>query len=143
MSKTPEIRVAEQIANLVESHWFNPATMARYLMDQPFYTIDRIIELVAQIIYYDSKRHLDELGTESGIYNSGNTSEGLFLANELNIKLTELVNMYKWENLTLPKEGAAARYIKDLPDLSYNPRHSFLDEPYREHSFEAQRVSFF
>jgi hypothetical protein len=36
MSKTPEIKVAEQLVNLTESHWFNPATLARYMADQPY-----------------------------------------------------------------------------------------------------------
>ena len=102
MSKTKEIKVAEQLVNLTEDHWFNAAILARYLTDQPFYTVDRIMELVAQIIRWQANRHNDELNIEDGIYNSGQTSEGLFLANELNQTLNRLIKTYQWENIKLP-----------------------------------------
>ena len=102
MSTTPEIKVAQQIANLSEDHWFNAAIMARYLIDQPYYTTDRIMELVAQIIKWGGRRHEDEL-TPSGIYESNQSSEGLFLANELSKYLDELKQIYVWENIKLPK----------------------------------------
>ena len=102
MSKTPEIKVAEQLTNLTEDHWFNAASLARYLTDQPYYTTDRIMELVAQIIKWGGRRHEDEL-TPSGIYESNTSSEGLFLANELSKYLDELKQAYVWENLKLPK----------------------------------------
>jgi hypothetical protein len=102
MSKTPEIKTAQDIANLAEDHWFNPAIMARYLIDQPYYTTDRIMELVAQIIKWGGRRHEDEL-TPSGIYESNTSSEGLFLANELSKTLDKLNKIYVWENIKLPK----------------------------------------
>lgn len=102
MSKTPETKVAEQIANLTDDHWFNAATVARYLVDQPYYTTDRIMELVAQIIKWGGRRHEDEL-TPSGIYESNTSSEGLFLANELSKALDQLKQTYVWENINLPK----------------------------------------
>jgi hypothetical protein len=102
MSKTPEQKVAEQLTNLAEDHWFNAASLARYLTDQPYYTTDRIMELVAQLIKWGGKRHEDEL-TPSGIYESNQSSEGLFLAHELNKKLTKLTKTYEWENIKLPK----------------------------------------
>ena len=102
MSKTPETKVAEQIANLADDHWFNAATVARYLVDQPYYTTDRIMELVAQIIKWGGRRHEDEL-TSSGIYESNTSSEGLFLANELSKALDQLKQTYVWENINLPK----------------------------------------
>lgn len=112
MSKSPELKIAEQLTNLTDDHWFNPATVARYLVDQPFYTTDRIMELVAQIITWGASRHEDEL-TPSGIYNSGQSSEGLFLANELSKYLFELKQTYVWENLTLPKNPQdIAKYVK-------------------------------
>ena len=94
--KTPEQKVAEQIATLSENHWFNAATMGRYLSDQPIYTLDRIMELVAMIIHYQDLRHTTE-GT------AGRTSEGLFLANELNKTIKETKTKYKFNNLALPK----------------------------------------
>ena len=102
MSKTPEQKVAEQLTNLTEDHWFNAASLARYLTDQPYYTTDRIMELVAQIIKWGGRRHEDEL-TPSGIYESNQSSEGLFLAHELSKTLDRLNNKYIWDNIKLPK----------------------------------------
>ena len=127
MSKTREIKVAEDLVNLTEDHWFNPAILARYLTDQPFYTVDRIMELVAQIIRWEANRYNDELNTEDGIYNSGQTSEGLFLANELNQTLNKLIKQYKWENLKLPVDSA--KFIKKLPKVeTQSYRHSWLHD---------------
>ena len=113
--KTPEQKVAEQLTNLTEDHWFNAASLARYLTDQPYYTTDRIMELVAQIIKWGGRRHEDEL-TPSGIYESNTSSEGLFLANELSKTLDELTKTYKWENLKLPVDSKKA--IAKLPKVA-------------------------
>jgi len=131
MSKAQEIKVAEAIVNLTDDHWFNPAILARYLTDQPFYTVDRIMELVAQIIRWEANRYTDELDTEDGIYNSGLTSEGLFLANELNQTLNKLIKTYKWENIKLPVDPD--KVIAKLPkaeEKSY--RHSWLHDDTKE-----------
>jgi len=125
--KTREIKVAEQLVNLTEDHWFNPAILARYLTDQPFYTVDRIMELVAQTIRWQANRYTDELDTEDGIYNSGMTSEGLFLANELNKTLNELIKTYKWENIKLPADpDKIIRRLPKVEEQSY--RHSWLHD---------------
>ncbi len=125
--KTREIKVAEALVNLTEDHWFNPAILARYLTDQPFYTVDRIMELVAQIIRWEANRYTDELDTEDGIYNSGLTSEGLFLANELNQTLNRLIKTYKWENIKLPVDPD--KFIKKLPKVAEQSyRHSWLHD---------------
>ena len=133
MSKTPELKVAEQLANLTESHWFNPATMARYLIDQPFYTVDRVMELVAQIIHQAAKRHKDELTVDSGIYNSGFTSEGLFVANELQATLEFISKHYKWENLQLPKP--LSEMIKQLPKAEAQEGTKY---PWLQHDYNGQ-----
>jgi len=112
--KTPEQKVAEQLTNLTEDHWFNAASLARYLTDQPYYTTDRIMELVAQIIKWGGRRHEDEL-TPSGVYESNTSSEGLFLANELSKTLDRLTKNYKWENLKLPVDTKKA--IAKLPKV--------------------------
>lgn len=132
MSKTREIKVAEDLVNLTEDHWFNPAILARYLTDQPFYTVDRIMELVAQIIRWQANRHNDELNTEDGIYNSGMSSEGLFLANELNKTLTKLNKTYVWENIKLPVDPD--KVISKLPKVAeQNYRYSWLhDKDHRQ-----------
>jgi len=129
--KTREIKVAEALVNLTEDHWFNPAILARYLTDQPFYTVDRIMELVAQIIRWEANRYTDELDTEDGIYNSGLTSEGLFLANELNQTLNKLIKTYKWENIKLPADpDKIIRRLPKVEEQSY--RHSWLHDTTKE-----------
>jgi hypothetical protein len=132
MSKAQEIKVAEAIVNLTDDHWFNPAILARYLTDQPFYTVDRIMELVAQIIRWEANRYNDELDTEDGIYNSGLTSEGLFLANELNQTLNKLIKKYKWENIKLPVDPD--KVIAKMPKVQEQAyRHSWLhDKDHRQ-----------
>jgi hypothetical protein len=96
MSKTQETKLAEQLANLADDHWFNPAIFGRYLAEQPLYTIDRVMEMVASIISEQAKMY--EL-----LRLKGTSSEGLLLANELNecIKAYQEVNVIN--NLTLPK----------------------------------------
>ena len=90
--KTPEIKVAESLVNLTESHWFNPTIFGRYLAEQPMYTIDRIMEMVVSIISEQSKIH--------GRNNS--TSEGLLLANELNECIKAYQEVTQLNNLKLP-----------------------------------------
>ena len=90
--KTPEIKVAEAIVNLTESHWFNPTIFGRYLSEQPMYTIDRIMEMVVSIISEQSKIH--------GRNNS--TSEGLLLAVELNECIKAYQESTEINNLKLP-----------------------------------------
>lgn len=93
--KSKEQNVADVIANATEDHWFNPATVARYLSDQPHYTIDRVMELVAWVIEKEARRHEEDI-------KHGKTSEGLFLAKELDKRLEELSKQYKWNNVQLP-----------------------------------------
>jgi len=45
-----EIKVGELLANSVEDHFFNPATLGYYLSQQPNWTIDRVMEVVCWII---------------------------------------------------------------------------------------------
>jgi Mg2+/Co2+ transporter CorC len=94
--KTTEIKLAEQIATATEDHWFNPAIIGRVLANQPIYTLDRIMEMVAQIIRSQEIRHDVE-------WAQGRTSEGLFLAKELNKTLKSVAKKYKLEHIDLPK----------------------------------------
>lgn len=96
MSKTQETKLAEQLANLADDHWFNAPIFGRYLAEQPLYTIDRIVEMIASIISEQAKVY--EL-----LRLKGTSSEGLLLANELNecIKAYQEVNVIS--NLKLPK----------------------------------------
>lgn len=94
--KTTETKLADQIANATEDHWFNPAVIGRLLANQPIYTLDRIMEMVAQIIRAQEIRHDTE-------WENGRTSEGLFLAKELNKTIKAVKKKYKFNNLNLPK----------------------------------------
>jgi hypothetical protein len=96
MSKSPEIKVAEQLTNLMDDHWFNPTIFGRYLAEQPLYTIDRVMEMVVSIISEQAKTYILHL-------TKNETTEGLLLANELNecIKAYQEVNVIS--NLKLPK----------------------------------------
>jgi len=78
-----ETKVAESLVELTESHWFNPASMARYLSEQPIYTIEQVMELVKWIIHYQDQRYRHEL-------ENGRTSEALLLAKELNNHIKDL-----------------------------------------------------
>jgi len=95
--KNKEQNVADTIANATEDHWFNPATVARILSDQP----------VAWVIEKEARRHEED-------WKHGNTSEGLFLAKELDKKIEELSKKYKWENIKLPPavQKAAVKKIQ-------------------------------
>ena len=94
--KTTETKLADQIANATEDHWFNPAVIGRLLANQPIYTLDRIMEMVAQIIRAQEIRHDVE-------WQNGRTSEGLFLAKELNKTVKLVAKKYKLENIKLPQ----------------------------------------
>ena len=107
--KTPEEKVIEQIANLAESHWFNPAVFGRQLSEQPFYTLDRLMEMVVHIIRGQAIRHHNEI--------SGDTTEGLWLANELDKHIQSLQKQYKFSNLKLPQTPKEQKkFLKNMPD---------------------------
>ena len=95
MSKSLEIKVAEQLVNLTDDHWFNASIFGRYLAEQPLYTSDRIMEMVAYIVHEQAKMH---------ITNSirGTSSEGLLLANELNECIKAYREVTVINNLRLP-----------------------------------------
>jgi hypothetical protein len=100
MSKTPEIKVAESLVNLMDDHWFNATIFGHYLAQQPIYTIDRIMEMIVSVISEQAKM----LHVYS---NQGSSSEGLMLANELN----ECIKAYQ-ENNQLVNLKLPSRYYK-------------------------------
>ena len=104
--KSTEVKLANDLATATENKWFNPAIMGHILSDQPLYTIDRIMEMVAYIIKYQAGRYKVE-------FDKGNTSEGLFLANELGKTIAILQTLYQFDSLSLPKK--ASKIIGDLP----------------------------
>jgi len=115
--KTPEIKVAESIVNLTESHWFNPTVFGRYLAEQPMYTIDRIMEMVVSIISEQSKIH--------GRNNS--TSEGLMLAVELNKCIKAYQEDNQLNNLTLPTRSFKVSKREEVKTHTFGWREADID----------------
>jgi len=96
MSKSPEIKVAEQLTNLMDDHWFNATIFGRYLAEQPVYTIDRVMEMVVSVISEQAKMY-------QLLKVNGTSSEGLLLANELNECIKAYQEVTVISNLKLPK----------------------------------------
>jgi len=135
MAKSPADKVADQLVELTENHFFNPAIFGRVLADQPLYTTDRIMEMVAQIISYQAKRYKTEA-------TNGKTSEGLFLAKELDRMLIHLTDSYKWQNLKLPQK---VKIDKTLKEETARSRTSWVQREWHGETanMEVQRVSLF
>ena len=111
MSKTTEIKIAEQLTNLMDDHWFNPTIFGRYLAEQPLYTIDRVMEMVVSIISEQAKTYaLHKIRGES--------TEGLLLANELNECIKAYQEHTVISNLKLPKPVV----YNIRRDVKVNPR---------------------
>ena len=111
MTKTTEIKVAEQLTNLMDDHWFNPTIFGRYLAEQPLYTIDRVMEMVVSIISEQAKTYaLHKVRGES--------TEGLLLANELNECIKAYQEHTVISNLKLPKPVV----YNIRRDVKVNPR---------------------
>jgi hypothetical protein len=119
MSKTPEQKVAEQLTNLTESHWFNPAILGRMLAEQPNYTLDRIMELVAHIIRNQSVKHNQES-------EKGTTTEGLLLANELQKHIELIKTQYRFKNIKLPSNQIESAGTKNTSNYSH--RYSWSED---------------
>jgi hypothetical protein len=116
MTHTPETKVAEQLINLTESHWFNPATLGRYMADQPLYTIDRVMEMIAQTIHYLTNRYgLEQI--------NGRTSEGLLLAAKLDKTIKSIKHT---DNIKLPKEHK--EYFGGMKNIEPTIRYSHIRE---------------
>lgn len=136
MGQSKEIKIGEQIANAVEDHWFNPATIGYYLSQQPLWTIDRVMEIVMWVIEKNARRYEDE-------YGKGQTSEGLMLAYNLDRVIDKYRGKYDFKHLNFPPtsaevqakiddmppapgEKAAARWYRDQD----NSNHIKIDHPF-------------
>jgi len=122
--KTKEQQIGELLANSVEDHFFNPAALGRYLAEQPIYTIDRIIEVVAWIVEKQAERYRREVANE------GTVCEGLIIANHLDkvIDKIKISNDLKSVQLPItPKERG--EFVKSLPQTQeQNYKYSWLHE---------------
>ena len=86
--QSKEQKIGELLANSVEDHFFNPAALGRYLAEQPIYTLDRIVEVVAWVIEKQARRY------EREIEQGGVVSEGLAIS----YKLDQVVDKIKLKN---------------------------------------------
>jgi uncharacterized membrane-anchored protein YjiN (DUF445 family) len=122
--KTKEQQIGELLANSVEDHFFNPAALGRYLAEQPTYTIDRVMEVVAWIVEKQAERYRREVA------NNGTVCEGLIIANMLDkvIDKIKVSNDLKSVQLPItPKERG--EFVKSLPNVEEtNYRYSWLHE---------------
>jgi hypothetical protein len=122
--KNKEQQIGELLANSVEDHFFNPAALGRYLAEQPTYTIDRVIEVVAWIIEKQARRY------EREIENGGMISEGLALAYKLDEVIDKIKDKNTFEHIKLPiTNGERKQLIANLPKpKEQNYRYSWLHE---------------
>lgn len=90
-----EHKVGELLANSVEDHFFNPATLGYYLSQQPTWTIDRVMEVVAWIIEKNARRA--EVESQNGI-----KSDGLILAYNLDRLIDKIKKSKQLPNIKLP-----------------------------------------
>ena len=122
--KTKEEQIGELLANSVEDHFFNPAALGRYLAEQPTYTLDRIMEVVAWVIEKQARRYDREVET------GGQVSEGLAIAHKLDMVIDKIKITNDLKNIKLPiTPKERAEFVKALPpeqETSY--RYSWLHE---------------
>ena len=136
--KSKERQIAELLCNSVEDHFFNPATLAGYLADQPTYTLDRIVEVLAWVIEKQARRYDRE---ES---RGGMISEGLIISSKLDRVIDKIKESNDLQNVKLPITNEERREILDrLPKENERPyKYSWLhetdtrgDKVYMDHPF--------
>jgi hypothetical protein len=122
--KNKEQQIGELLANSVEDHFFNPAALGRYLAEQPTYTIDRVVEVVAWIIEKQARRY------EREIENGGQVSEGLAIAYKLDEVMDKIKDKNTFEHIKLPiTDGERRKIIKNLPQVQERSyRYSWLHQ---------------
>lgn len=123
MSKTPTDKVMESLVNLIEQAYFNPAQVGRYLSEQPYYTTDRTMEMITEIITHIARRAKQEQV-------AGKSSDGLYLATELAYAIEAIKETYQFKTLKLPRsisEITAGLPKVELKDINRNHRYSWLD----------------
>lgn len=94
--QSKEQKIGELLANSVEDHFFNPAALGRYLAEQPIYTLDRIVEVVAWVIEKQARRY------EREIEQGGQVSEGLVISYKLDKVIDKIRDKNNLEHIKLP-----------------------------------------
>ncbi len=122
--KTKEEQVGELLTNSLEDHFFNPAALGRYLADQPTYTLDRVMEVVAWVIEKQARRYDREVET------NGVISEGLAIASKLDLVIDKIKEQNELKNVKLPTSPKERRgIVKALPTVQEQSyRYSWLHE---------------
>ena len=105
--QSKEHKVGELLANSVEDHFFNPASLGGFLADQPTYTLDRIMEVVTWVIEKQARRY------EREVENGGLVSEGLALAYKLDQVVDKIKEKNTFNNLKLPITNQERKAIID------------------------------
>ncbi len=105
--QSKEQKIGELLANSVEDHFFNPAALGRYLAEQPIYTMDRVMEVVAWVIEKQARRY------EREVENGGMVSEGLALAYKLDQVVDKIKDKNTFNNLKLPITNQERKAIID------------------------------
>ena len=90
-----ETKLGELIANSVEDHWFNPATLGHYLSQQPNWTIDRVMEVVLWIIEKTARVYEQKAGHQE-------VSEGLAIAYKLDQLVDRIKEANQFNHIKLP-----------------------------------------
>ncbi len=122
--KTKEQQIAELLCNYSEDHFFNPASLGGFLADQPTYTLDRIMEVVAWVIEKQARRY------EREIENGGMVSEGLAIAYKLDQVIDKIKDKNTFNNVKLPITNQERKAIIDrLPkEKTGDYKYSWLHE---------------
>ena len=94
--QSKEQKVGELLANSLEDHFFNPAALGRYLADQPLYTLDRVLEVVAWVVEKQARRYEREVET------GGTVSEGLAISYKLDTVIDKIKAKNNFNNVRLP-----------------------------------------
>ena len=77
MTQTPETKLAKQVAEALDNHWFNPSLFADVITtDYTIYTQNQLMELIKWVIKYQAKRMKYE-------WEQGWSSDNLLLADTL------------------------------------------------------------
>ena len=126
--KSKERQIAELLCNSVEDHFFNPATLAGYLADQPTYTLDRIMEVVTWVIEKQARRY------EREVENGGVVSEGLVISSKLDQVVDKIKEKNTFNNLKLPITNQERKAIIDrMPkEKTADYRYSWLHQTNNE-----------
>jgi len=122
--KTKEQQIGELLANSVEDYFFNPAALGRYLAEQPIYTLDRVMEVVAWIVEKQAERYRREVA------NDGTICEGLIIANMLDKVIDKIKISNDLKSVKLPiTPNERGEFVKSLPEVQEQSyKYSWLHE---------------